>query len=243
MKLDVRHFYATVDHEILLHLLERRFPDPRLVECLRRLARSFESGPEEYIPCRGDDLFSILKPRGIPIGNLTSQFFANFYLHELDHFIQEKLGWRGYLRYMDDLLLFGWGKRSLHDAREIVSEWLEVDRRLHLHPRKTRVFPARDGVPFVGFRVFRRQVRLDPRTGRRFVRRLRALGQAYANGEIELDRIGRSVAGWAGHARHGTTRGLVSKVLWEAVVPPRRIHSANACSSARLPSPAPRSAS
>ncbi|MBD3334248.1 MAG: hypothetical protein GF355_01925 [Candidatus Eisenbacteria bacterium] len=232
LKLDIRHFYATMDQEILLGLLERRFPDPALMECLRRLVGSFASGPEEFLACRGDDLFSVLRPRGIRIGNLTSQFFANFYLDALDHFIQEKLGWRGYMRYMDDLLLFGQTKRSLHEAREIVSKWLEDERRLHPHSRKTRVFPVRDGVPFVGFRVFPRHVRLDPGTGRRFVRRLRALGHAYARGEIELDRIGRSVAGWVGHARHGTTGRLVGKVLREAVVPPRRHGMAGAGSTA-----------
>jgi len=106
-------------------------------------------------------------------------------------------------------------------ARREVESWLEGQRRLRVHAVKTRVFPVRDGVPFVGFRVFPRYVRIDPRTGRRFVRRLRDLGRAYSRGEIELDRINRSVVGWVGHARHGTTRRLVSRVLWQAVVPPR----------------------
>jgi len=231
LKLDVRHFYARIDHGILLGILARRFRDEQLMECLRRLLASFRSPPEEYVPCRGDDLFSPLRPRGIPIGNLTSQFFANLYLDRMDHFIQEDLGWRGYLRYMDDQLLFGTSKGDLHDARRRIEAWLERDRRLHVHSRKTRVFPVRDGVPFVGFRVFPRHVRLDPGTGRRFVRRLRRLSRAYSTGEIEITRIGRAVAGWVGHARHGTTRGLVSEVLWDAVIPPRR---APACTASTV---------
>ena len=223
LKLDVRHFYARIDHGILLGILARRFRDEQLMECLGRLVTSFRSPVEEYGPCRGDDLFSPLRPRGIPIGNLTSQFFANLYLDRLDHFIQETLSRRGYLRYMDDMLLFGKSKAELHDARERIELWLERKRRLHVHARKTRVFPVRDGVPFVGFRVFERHVRLDPGTGRRFVRRLRKLSWAYSAGEIELEQIGRSIAGWAGHACHGTTRKLVSQVLWDAVIPPRRV--------------------
>jgi RNA-directed DNA polymerase len=222
LKLDVRHFYARIDHAILLEILARRFRDEQLMECLDRLLASFQSPPEEYAPCRGDDLFSRLRARGIPIGNLTSQFFANFYLDRLDHHIQETLAWRGYVRYMDGLLLFGTGKQELHDAHQRIEGWLERERRLHVHPRKTRVLPVREGVPFVGFRVFPGHVRLDPGTGRRFVRRLRRLGRAYSAGEVEIAAIGRSVAGWVGHARHGTTRGLVSKVLWEAVIPARR---------------------
>jgi retron-type reverse transcriptase len=228
LKLDVRHFYARIDHGILLETLARRFRDEQLLECLRRLLASFRSKPQEYAPCRGDDLFSPLQPRGIPIGNLTSQFFANLYLDRLDHFIQETLSRRGYLRYMDDMLLFGKTKAELHDARKRIELWLERERRLHVHPRKTRIFPVCDGVPFVGFRVFERHVRLDPGTGRRFVRRLRRLGRAYTAGEIEVERIGRAIAGWVGHARHGTTRGLVSQVLWDAVIPPRRVPAGTA---------------
>jgi len=173
-----------------------------------------------------------LRPRGIPIGNLTSQFLSNFYLDGLDHFIQEHLRGRGYMRYMDDMLVFGHSKEALHEARRRIEVWLEEKRRLHLHPRKTRVLPVCDGVPFVGFQVFPRHVRLNPRTGKRFVRRLRRLNHAYSLGEIEMERIGRSVAGWVGHARHGTTQRLISKVLREAVVPPRRSPAAGCAETA-----------
>ncbi len=231
LKLDVRHFYARIDHEILAALLGARFRDTELMGCLLQLLASHSSPADEYEPCPGDGLFEILRPRGIPIGNLTSQFFANLYLDGLDHFVQESLQWSGYLRYMDDMLLFGDDKAALQAARREIESWLEGERRLHVHERKTRVFPVRDGVPFVGFRVFPRYVRIDPRTGRRFVRRLRELGLSYSRGEIEMDRIGRSVVGWVGHARHGTTRRLVSKVLWEAVIPSKDVRSAPAPAS------------
>ncbi len=229
LKLDVRHFYARIDHGILLGLLERRFHDRRLIECLRRLLASFRSPLEEYRPCAGDDLFSALRPRGIPIGNLTSQFFANLYLDRLDHFVQEQLRHGGYLRYMDDCLLFADRKSHLHEARRAMEAWLEQHRRLHAHPRKTGISPVCDGVPFVGFRVFPGHVRLDPATGRRFVRRLRRLHLAYSRGEIELEDVGRSVAGWVAHARHGSTRGLIKSVLRRATVPKRGCAAHAAC--------------
>jgi retron-type reverse transcriptase len=97
LKADIRHYFATIDHAILLALLQRRFRDRTLLRCLAAILASYQSGPEEYRACRGDDLFSVGRPRGIPIGNLTSQFFANFYLDGLDHFVQEDLRWRGYL--------------------------------------------------------------------------------------------------------------------------------------------------
>jgi retron-type reverse transcriptase len=219
LKLDIRHFYATIDHEILLGFLGRRFRDTYMLECLRRLLASFRSGPEEYAPCRGDDLFSVLRPRGIPIGNLTSQFFANLYLDGLDHYIQEHLAWRGYIRYMDDMILFARAKKELHRARRTIEIWLERERRLHVHGRKTRVFHVSEGVPFVGFRVFPDRVRLDPGTGRRFVHRLKDLTEAYRAGVIDLERIRRSVVGWVGHAKHGSPQRLIGKTLREAVIP------------------------
>jgi retron-type reverse transcriptase len=218
LKADIRHYFATIDHAILLDLLQRRFRDRTLLRCLAAILASYQSGSDEYRACRDDDLFSVGRPRGIPIGNLTSQFFANFYLDGLDHFVQEDLQWRGYLRYMDDFVLFSDDKHELARAQRAIAAWLEEQRRLQLHPCKTRVFPVRVGVPFVGFRIFPDRTRLDARAGRRFVRKLRRLERRRTIGEVTRSRVQRAVDGWRGHARYGSTAGLVQRILGETGV-------------------------
>jgi hypothetical protein len=95
-----------------------------------------------------------MRPRGLPIGNLTSQFWANVYLHELDMFAKHQLRCPAYLRYMDDFLLFSDDKQELNHWREAIRDFLAARLRLQLHPRKSVVFPVHTGLDFCGFRLF-----------------------------------------------------------------------------------------
>ena len=146
------------------------------------------------------------RPRGLPIGNLTSQFWANCYLNPFDHFVKRELRCRGYLRYVDDFLLFADDKRTLWAWRAAIVERLA---RLRLtihadaHPR-----PVSEGIPFLGFVVFPTHRRLKRRNGVAYRRRFRALVAAYGAGEIPLERVDASARGWANHARYGDTQGL-----------------------------------
>ena len=102
----------------------------------------------------GDDLFALLRPRGLPIGNLTSQFWANVYLHELDMFVKHELKCAAYLRYMDDVVLFSNEKSQLHAWKAAIGEFLGARLRLLLHPRKSFIFPTGIGIDFCGFILF-----------------------------------------------------------------------------------------
>lgn len=159
----------------------------------------------------GDDLFAAIRPRGLPIGNLTSQFWANCYLNPFDHFVKRELRCKGYLRYVDDVLLFADDKATLWDWRESVVERL-ARLRLTIHPG-AHPRPVTEGIPFLGFIVYPEQRRLKRRKGVHFARRFRALARRYVAGQVRLDRVTASAQGWANHARYGNTVGLREAVL------------------------------
>jgi hypothetical protein len=164
----------------------------------------------------GDDLFAILRPRGLPIGNLTSQLWANVYLNPLDHFVVRELRCRAYVRYVDDLLLFAEDAATLHRWHAALVARL-ARLRLTLHPgAHSRL--VRDGVPFLGFVVFPDRRRLKRRNPVQARRRLRRLLAEYRAGLISRSAVSASVRGWLNHARYGNTVGLRKAILREVIL-------------------------
>jgi len=151
----------------------------------------------------GEDLLSVtLRPRGLPIGNLTSQFFANIYLNELDQYVKHTLRVRGYVRYVDDFILFGDDRARLRECGSAVREKL-AELRLRINPDKYRLLPTRLGVDFVGFVSFsdgRRKVRAA--NVRAFKLRLRRQLWRARRGRAPLAKVGESVRSWVAHAAH-----------------------------------------
>lgn len=165
----------------------------------------------------GDTLLSPLdRARGLPIGNLTSQLWANVYLHELDVFAVRTLRWPAYIRYVDDLLLFAESKAALHAARARIAAFL-AGLRLTLHPAKTRVLPVTAGVPFLGFVHFPGRTRLKRDGVRRFARRMRRYRTAYAEAALPAERLTASVQSWMAHAAYGQTYRLRATLLRDLV--------------------------
>lgn len=210
LQLDIREYFPSIDHAILLTILGRHLADEQVLAlCAAILASGQDLLAESYTPVLfpGDDLLALARPRGLPIGNLTSQFWANVYLHPLDLFIKQALGCRAYVRYCDDLLLFGDDKATLHRWKAAISEQL-VALRLTLHGDRAQVVPVEVGFPFLGWTVAPARRRLRRRNVVRFRRRYRARLRAYAAGEIGLDRLRATALGWIGFARQGSTSGL-----------------------------------
>ena len=215
LKMDLRKYFPSLDHEILLGLIARRVRERKVLELVRRIVET--SPPQEpadwYFP--GDDLFTpVSRPKGLPTGNQTSQFFANVYLDPFDHFVKEELRCRRYVRYVDDFVLLAAEKAHLTEVREQVTEYLST-LRLRVHPRKCQVFPAKQGVPFVGYRIFPTHRKLPKENVHRFRRRMRRLAERYAAGAVTQDQVRASVHGWIGHARQANTFRLREEVLGE----------------------------
>lgn len=209
LKLDVEKYFPSIDHETCLARVARRVSCPRILEILRRILRSWTSDEAPLRWFLGDDLFTPGgRARGLPIGNLTSQFLANVYLDPVDHRIKDGLAIRPYARYCDDLVVLG---RSADEMRCVRQEIVAALARLRLtaHPRKTQIFPTEQGIPWVGFRVCPDRILLRDENVRRARRRFRRFAGMLERGEGDPARIAASVEGWRAHALHARASRLV----------------------------------
>jgi RNA-directed DNA polymerase len=215
LQCDVRQFFPSIDLTILRATLGRVIADRDVMWLVDRI---LESGVgvlcEEYrmtwFP--GDDLFAINRPRGLPIGNLTSQFWANCYVDPFDHFVKRSLGCKGYLRFVDDFLLFADDKHSLWEWREAVVAYL-ARLRLTIHEARAHPRPVTEGIPFLGFVVYPTHRRVKRRNVVNYRRRLKQLVAGWVAGEHTQEAVVASLTGWINHARYGDTWGLRRDVL------------------------------
>lgn len=215
LKTDIVKFFPSIDHEMLLQRIGRTIQDSQV---LKLAATVIDSGrgvfADEYVPVffPGDDLFSLLRPQGLPIGNLTSQFFANVYLDSLDHYIREELRVPGYVRYADDLVLFGNSKKEMWDYRDAIAQFA-VSLRLRLHASKTHVAPCTQPINFLGLRISRDELRLRSSGVRRFTRRIRGLQSQLHTGRLSYSDVQASLKAWLAHCGHANTQGLIRDLL------------------------------
>lgn len=207
LKCDIRQYFPSIDHEILMRLIERKIACSPTLELIGKILNSHVSPVAPSLP-----------PArwGIPIGNLTSQFFANIYLNGLDHFIKEQLGCRHYLRYMDDFVVFHGDKAFLWDVKGRIVEYLKT-LKLELHDGKCRIFKTARGMPFLGLVVFPQRRRIKRENYLRYRRRLKGLQKSYQKGAIGLTGIRQSVCAWIGHAKHADTVRLRTFLLGDYV--------------------------
>ncbi len=191
LKCDIRKYFESVDHAVLQDLLARMFKDPLLLVLLNRII--------EHAPPAAE------LGRGLPIGNLTSQHFANLYLGELDHYLKDRLRIKGFLRYMDDVLLFADDKPALHLWLADIRRFLQENLQLALKEKATLLAPITEGVPFLGFRIYPKVIRLNPRSLRRFRRRVRGREKAYRAGRLSMEDLATSSASLFAHVAHADT--------------------------------------
>jgi len=215
LRLDVRQHFPRIDHQILLALLWRRIPEPglrRVVECIVASgADTAAAAPGELF--EGDDLLALCRPRGLPIGNLTSQFWSNCYLDPLDQFVRRSLRCAAYLRYVDDFALFHDDKATLQAWGDALQAFLGTRLRLRVHTRSAQVLRCAAGIPWLGFVVYPEHRRVKARKVVATTRRLRGLHQAWRRGEISFAEFDASVQGWIEHVRHADSWGLRQHVL------------------------------
>jgi retron-type reverse transcriptase len=170
LKLDLRKYFDSIDHAVLKALFQRRFKDASLLQLLGRIIDSYHTRPG----------------RGLPIGTLCSQYFANHYLDGLDRLIVENLGCRRYVRYMDDFVLWHENPAVLVACRERISSWLANERGLKL---KVEAAPCdcREGLLFLGYRLLDERIYLGSAARRRFRKRLLECERAYCGGVLTAE--------------------------------------------------------
>lgn len=219
LQCDVQQFFPAIDHTILKSVLAKTIacqPTLRLCEKIIDsgagvLAQEYDM---RYFP--GDDLFAVERPRGLPIGNQTSQFWANVYLNELDQFVKHRLCCRGYVRYVDDFLLFADDKATLHRCLAQIKIFLQ-SLRLTIHVTRAQPKPVTHGIPFLGFTVYPDHRRLKRSKGIAYRRHLKTLWRHYQMGTITREKGRASVMAWLGHVNHGDTWGLRRKMFREII--------------------------
>lgn len=220
LQCDVRQFFPAIDHTVLKAILARTIADS---PTLRLCDKIIDSGAGvlsdeyemHYFP--GDDLLAATRPRGLPIGNLTSQFWGNVYLNPLDQFVKHELRCPAYLRYVDDFLLFGSDKVALHRWRDQIIGFLQ-SLRLTIHAKRAHPCPVGHGISFLGFVVFPDHRRLKRSRGIGYRRHLYALYEQYRRGEIDRKPLDASIRAWVGHAMHGDTWRLREKLFQPLVL-------------------------
>jgi len=218
LKTDIVRFFPNVDHAVLLEVIGQHVRDERLVALIGRIIASGAGLLADEATnglFSGDDLFALLRPRGLPIGNLTSQFFANVLLDTVDHCVKEELRAPGYVRYADDLLLFGESKSQLGEWRYAVARRL-AGLRLKLHDNKTCIAPCPRGLTFLGFVLRPEGRRLPQQSLSRFRRRMRRLRWLKQHGMVRPRTIGASIAGWLAYAGGASSAG-VRRSFWRQI--------------------------
>lgn len=187
LKADIRHYFPSVDHKILIHLIRKKISDEQVLSLLENVIDTYSEGG-----------------KGMPLGALTSQIFANVYLNPLDHFIKEKLGAKYYMRYLDDFVVLHESRHQLDEWKIEIGNFLVGELKLELHPEKTSIFPIHHGVGLLGFRCFYYHRLLKKSNVRHMMQKLEAM---------EKDKQEKSLEGWFAHARWGNTYKLRRKII------------------------------
>ena len=179
LKMDIRKFYPSINHDILMKIIERKIGDKNLLWLLNNIVRSI---PGE---------------KNVPIGNLTSQWFGNLYMNELDKFVKHTLKVKCYLRYCDDFALFSNDKKLLNEIKFKIIKFLETELKLSLS--KCDLFRTTQGVDFLGYRHFKDYILIRKSTVKRVKKRLERVKRAYLKGRMPHDKFRSIIAstdGW-----------------------------------------------
>lgn len=208
LQADIRMYFPSIDHRRLQGQLERWIACPATLWLLAMILANGASGGPAIDAFPGDTLLTPLEcPRGLPIGNLTSQFLANFHLNGIDHKLRALPGIRACLRYVDDLSLFADRPEPLRQALVVLRAEL-ADLRLRLHPSKTHLHRTARGASFVGFHVIGGRIRLRNHSLLRIRRGLRHTARCLARRRISQDQAWAACQSWDAHLAHGHTLGL-----------------------------------
>ncbi|MCY4643824.1 MAG: reverse transcriptase/maturase family protein [Bacteriovoracales bacterium] len=199
LKCDIQKYFESIDHKALKSLIRKIFKDKRLIDLFDKI---ISHKPPYTEP-----------GKGLPIENLTSQHLANIYLGELDFFIKHRLRCKGYIRYMDDFILFSNDKTKLRSYLEKIRLFISTKLKLRLKEKVVKIAPVSEGLPFLGYRIFRGLIRLQRGNLIRFRKKVRKLEKRYLKGEIDESDLINSMRSVIVHVSHGNTKNLRGTVF------------------------------
>ena len=205
LKMDIKRFFDTINHRILKKLIRKNIKDDRALKIIDAIIDSFKVSDE------------LLGPTGIPLGNATSQLFANIYLHELDDFIKQKLCEKYYLRYCDDFIILSNNEDHLKSLIISIQDFLTKNLKLKLHPKKLIIRKLSQGIDFVGYVFFWKHILIRNETKHRMKKRLKEAHENYLHGKISatcMDQKLQSYLGILSHANQHTLSLSMKNAYW-----------------------------
>ncbi|MCD6460538.1 group II intron reverse transcriptase domain-containing protein [bacterium] len=213
LKCDIRKYFASIEHDVLMSSIKRIIADTRLLRLIQVILDSHHDSVRQEWDIDGS-LFDMRQyPRGLPIGNLTSQILANLHLNALDHFVKHTLRVKGYVRYMDDFILFDNRKAQLKAWGLRIKQKL-ARMRLEMHPDKYRLMSTSHGVDFVGYVLCSNgRIRVRSSTVKRFIGKYREMMWHFRHKRIHADDVTSRVNSWCAHVAHAQSYGLRRIVL------------------------------
>lgn len=191
LKADIKHYFEEIDHEVLLDIIKKKISDENVLWLIRRIISNTVSGAK--------------KGKGMPLGNLTSQFFANIYLNELDQFVKHKLRAKHYIRYVDDFVILHNDRKKLEKWKSEIDIFLREKLALELHPGKSQIIRLNDGIKFLGFRVFFYFKLLRKSNMNSFERKFNRMKILFDQDIVNREKAVESLQGWLAYASHGNT--------------------------------------
>ena len=197
LKCDVRKFFDSIDHEILLAILKKRIIDPDTMWLMEQIVRSFSAGQT-----------TLFNRHGLPIGNLTSQLFANVYMNEFDQFVKHDLKVKHYARYTDDFVIVSTDEKYLEGLLDPFQKFIGDKLKLSLHPKKCAILDAGQGIDFLGYVILPHYRLLRSKTKHRIFRKLKYRVAQFRRGEIDEHSLSQSLQSYLGALSHAHTYQL-----------------------------------
>jgi retron-type reverse transcriptase len=193
LKSDIKHYFQEVNQDILINILRRKIKDEKTINLINKILKNYSD-----------------KEKGMPLGNLTSQFFANVYLNELDYFVKHKLKANYYIRYVDDFVILHNSKEQLEKWKKEIDNFLKENLKIELHPEKSRIIPLSRGVDFVGFRNFYYYRLLRKRNVKKMLIKI----EQFKKGELSFEKLLESFQGWQAYSKWANSCKLREKITY-----------------------------
>ena len=199
LKADIRKYFENVDHDVLMEVIKSKINDGRIIWLIRAILNNCVGGGRSKV--------------GMPLGNLTSQFFANVYLNELDHFVKHKLKAKYYIRYVDDFVILHSDKSLLVDYKNQIDNFLKNKLQIELHPDKSKIIHIGNRLNFLGFRMFYYHKLLKKSNLRKMKTKFEFLMREYEKGKTDYDTIYDFFEGWLAYAKHANIHRFRKRIV------------------------------
>ncbi len=197
LKCDVKKFFDSIDHDILIALIQNKVKDSGTIWLLKEIIKSFSTAPN----------------KGLPLGNITSQLFANIYLDELDQFIKQQLKIKYYIRYSDDFVILSDSKEYLKGLVFEIDEFLKEKIKLSFHSNKVIIRKYRQGIDFLGYVTLPYYTTLRTKTKKRMFKKIRLIKEKLKSGLISKESFNQSLQSYYGVLKHCSGHKLKLKLM------------------------------